>query len=200
MRMVIAEDQGMLRGALVQLLELEEDIEVVGEAGDGRQALMLVEQFHPDLLIADIEMPGMSGLELAEILMNKKSSCKTVIVTTFARPGYLERAMKAGVCGYILKDEPIKELIDHLRQINLGKRVISPELAQSLFFSESNPLTEREIDVLHCAAGGEDTKKIAEKLYLSHGTVRNYLSSAMQKMESHSRQEAVIKAKNKGWI
>ncbi|TGB00145.1 response regulator transcription factor [Sporolactobacillus shoreae] len=200
MRMVIAEDQGMLRGALVQLLELEEDIEVVGEAGDGRQALTLVEQFHPDLLIADIEMPGVSGLELAEILMNKKSSCKTVIVTTFARPGYLERAMKAGVCGYILKDEPIKELIDHLRQINLGKRVISPELAQSFFFSESNPLTEREIDVLHCAAGGEDTKKIAEKLYLSHGTVRNYLSSAMQKMESHSRQEAVIKAKNKGWI
>ncbi|WP_100487540.1 response regulator transcription factor [Sporolactobacillus pectinivorans] len=200
MRVVITEDQGMLRGALVQLLEMEEDIEVVGEAGDGRQALTLVDQFHPDILIADIEMPEMSGLELAEYLKNNKSLCKTVIVTTFARPGYLERAMKAGVSGYILKDEPIEDLIAHLRQINQGQRFISPELAESFFFSEQNPLTAREIDVLRSAVSGEDTKKIADKLHLSHGTVRNYLSSAIQKMESHSRQEAVIKAKNKGWI
>ncbi|EST13195.1 response regulator transcription factor [Sporolactobacillus laevolacticus] len=200
MKLVIAEDQGMLRGALAQLLEMEHDIEVVGQTANGRAALELIRKHHPELLIADIEMPEMTGLDLAEALKKAKNPCKVVIVTTFARPGYLERAMKAGVAGYILKDEPINELITHLRSINEGGRFISPELAVSFYFSEENPLTDREQDVLRLALNGLDTTRIAEQLHLSRGTVRNYLSLSIQKMDVHSRQEAAMLAKEKGWL
>lgn len=200
MKLLIAEDQGMLRGALVQLLEMEADIDVAGEATEGREALELIERLRPDILIADIEMPGMSGLDVAERLKMQHDPCKVVIVTTFARPGYLERAMKAEVAGYILKDEPIDQLIDHLRRINRGGRYISPELAEASFFARENPLTEREIDVLREAAEGRETRYIAGRLHLSGGTVRNYLSTAIQKMNARSRQEAAVKAKNNGWI
>jgi two-component system response regulator DesR len=197
---VIAEDQGMLRGALAQLLEMEADIEVTGEALDGHEALDLVIRQKPDLLIADIEMPGMSGLDVAEQLKKQQESCKVVIVTTFARPGYLERAMKAGVSGYILKDEPIDQLIAHLRRIMEGSSYISPELAKTLFFSSENPLSGREVGVLREAKAGRDTRQISERLHLSRGTVRNYLSTAIQKLDVRTRQEAVQKATNKGWI
>lgn len=200
MKIVIAEDQGMLRDALVQLLEMEQDIEVIGKTEDGEKALSLVESGHPDLLIADIEMPGMSGLDVAEQLHEENSPCKVVIVTTFARPGYLERAMKACVSGYILKDEPIEDLIRDLRSIILGKRVISSELAETFYLSGENPLTEREIEVLRQAAKGLETRTIAKTLHLSQGTVRNYLSVAIQKTEAKNRQEAIVKAENEGWI
>ncbi|MCO7126235.1 response regulator transcription factor [Sporolactobacillus shoreicorticis] len=200
MKVLIAEDQGMLRGALAQLLEMEEDVEIVGQTGNGQEALELVQQRNPDLIIADIEMPGMSGLEVAEQLQDADMPCKTVIVTTFARPGYLERAMKAGIAGYILKDEPINELIAHLRLIHNGGHFISPELASALYFSKTNPLTKREEEVLRQAFSGFETRQIASRLHLSHGTVRNYLSTAIQKMDAHSRQEAARKAEENGWI
>ncbi|SFG37795.1 response regulator transcription factor [Sporolactobacillus nakayamae] len=200
MRLVIAEDQGMLRGALAQLLEMEDDIEVIGQTGNGRDAVELIKKQTPDLLIADIEMPGMTGLEVAEEIKRSCSSCKVVIVTTFARPGYLERAMKAGASGYILKDEPINNLIAHLRLINNGGRFISPELATAFYFAKENPLTEREQDVLRQAYSGCGTQQIADHFHLTRGTVRNYLSTAIQKMDAHSRQEAAKKAKDNGWI
>ncbi|MFT8311939.1 MAG: response regulator transcription factor [Sporolactobacillus sp.] len=200
MKLLIAEDQGMLRGALAQLLEMEKDFEVVGQTGNGREAFELVRRLSPDLMIADIEMPEMTGLEIAEKLKDADTPCKAVIVTTFARPGYLERAMKAGVAGYILKDEPINELIAHLRLINDGGRFISPELATAFYFSDTNPLTNREQEVLCQAFSGYETKQIASILHLSGGTVRNYLSTAIQKLNAHSRQEAAKKAKENGWI
>ncbi|MCI1857525.1 MAG: response regulator transcription factor [Sporolactobacillus sp.] len=190
----------MLRGALAQLLELEEDIEIVGEVANGDEALDMVRRYAPDILIADIEMPGLSGLDVAERLKQRPASTQVVIVTTFARPGYLERAMRAGVSGYILKDEPIDRLIDHLRRIQQGERYISPELAVHFYFTRENPLTGREIDVLRAAETGERTQQIANRLHLSRGTVRNYLSTAIQKMDAISRQEAVRKAKDQGWI
>jgi two-component system response regulator DesR len=200
MKLVIAEDQGMLRGALAQLLEMEDDIEVIGQTENGRDAIELIEKRTPDLLIADIEMPEMTGLEVAEEIQRSNSICKVVIVTTFARPGYLERAMKAGASGYILKDEPINELIAHLRLINDGGRFISPELATAFYFAKENPLTEREQDVLRQAFSGCGTQQIADNLHLTRGTVRNYLSTAIQKMDTHSRQAAAKKAKDNGWI
>lgn len=200
MKLVIAEDQGMLRGALAQLLEMEDDIEVIGQTGNGRDAIDLIEKRTPDLLIADIEMPEMTGLEVAEEIKRSNSICKVVIVTTFARPGYLERAMKAGVSGYILKDEPINELIAHLHYIYSGGRFISPDLATVFYCSGENPLIERECDVLRRTFTGRSTKQIADDLHLTRGTVRNYLSTAIQKMDAHSRQAAAKKAKDNGWI
>ncbi|BBN98517.1 response regulator transcription factor [Sporolactobacillus terrae] len=200
MRIVIAEDQGMLRGALVQLLDMEEDFLVVGQTDNGDKALALIEETQPNLVIADIEMPGMSGLDLAEQLKNCKSQCKVVIVTTFARPGYLERAMKANVSGYILKDEPINDLMDHLRLIDKGGKFISPELAASFYFSEENPLTDRECDCLRLVLSGHTTKQISDILFLSQGTVRNYLSTAMQKLNAGLRMEAAKKAQDNGWL
>jgi two-component system response regulator DesR len=200
MKLVIAEDQGMLRGALAQLLEMEDDIEVIGQTGNGRDAIELIEKQKPDLIIADIEMPEMTGLEVAEEIKRSNAICKVVIVTTFARPGYLERAMKAGASGYILKDEPINELIAHLRLINDGGRFISPELATAFYFAKENPLTEREQDVLRQAFSGCGTQQIADHLHLTRGTIRNYLSTAIQKMDAHSRQAAAKKAKDNGWI
>ncbi|RNB84587.1 DNA-binding response regulator [Brevibacillus fluminis] len=199
MKVILAEDQGMLRGALSTLLALEDDIEVVGEAENGEQAMQLIRQKQPDLCVLDIEMPLKSGLDVAEAIKAESIPCRTVIVTTFARAGYFQRAMKAGVQGYLLKDSPVSELAEALRKIFSGGRVIHPELAFTLW-EESNPLTEREQEILRRLAKGESVAEIATLLFLSQGTVRNYISEIMQKLEAKNRIDAVAIAESKGWI
>ena len=199
MKVIIAEDQGMLRGALSALLDLEDDIEVVAQAEDGTQALACIERLQPDICIMDIEMPHMSGLDVAEKLKERNDFCKVVILTTFSRSGYFQRAMKAGVKGFLLKDSPIDELGAALRTVFNGGRAVSPELAISIFDSE-NPLTEREREVLRLASEGLAAGDIAGKLYLSAGTVRNYLSEAIQKLGAKNRIDAIGIAEKKGWL
>lgn len=199
MKIVIAEDQGMLRGAMSTLLSMEEDIEVVGQAGDGEEALRLILSLAPDLCVMDIEMPVLSGLDVAERLKAEGSRCRVVIVTTFARTGYFQRAIRAGVQGYLLKDAPVSELAGALRTIHAGGRVISPELAYSMWEQE-NPLTEREQAILRHLAKGSTVGEISGALFLSPGTVRNYISEIMQKLEAKNRIDAVTIAQNKGWI
>ncbi|KZE77107.1 two-component system response regulator [Paenibacillus elgii] len=199
MKIVIAEDQGMLRGAMSTLLSMEEDIEVVGQAGDGEEALRLILSLDPDLCVMDIEMPVLSGLDVAERLKAEGSRCRVVIVTTFARTGYFQRAIRAGVQGYLLKDAPVSDLAGALHTIHAGGRVISPELAYSMWEQE-NPLTEREQDILRHLAQGSTVGEISGALFLSPGTVRNYISEIMQKLEAKNRIDAVAIAQNKGWI
>lgn len=199
-RIVIAEDQQMLLSALASLIQLEEDIEVVAQVPDGRQALDAIQTRRPDICLLDIEMPVLNGLDVAEAVKRKQLGCKIMIVTTFSRPGYLQRAMELKVDGYLLKDEPIEFLVDAIRKVHRGQRVISPDLAAFLFEKEENPLSEREREVLQLAAEGKTTDEIAVSLYLTKGTVRNYLSSAIQKLEAQSRHQAVKKAMDKGWL
>ncbi|WP_026558946.1 response regulator transcription factor [Bacillus sp. J37] len=196
-RIIIAEDQQMLLGALGSLLNLEEDMEVVGKAGNGKEALTLVEEFNPDICIMDIEMPGMTGLEAAEHL--KEKSCKVIILTTFSRSGYFQRALKAGVKGYLLKDSPSEELANSIRSIMAGKRIYAPELMDDLY-SEENPLTEREKEVLGLVAEGMNTKEIADQLSIKSGTVRNYISTILEKLNVKNRIEAISQSKEKGWF
>lgn len=200
MKIVIAEDQQMLREALTTLLQFEGDIEVVAEVADGDSAWEAITRYQPDICLLDIEMPIMNGLELARKIRSLSSSMKIIIVTTFARPGYLEQAIELQVEGYLLKDEPIDFLIDAIRRVARGERVMSPELAKTMLHWEKNPLTEREIDVLRLANKGMTTEQISKSLYLSKGTVRNYLSSAIQKLGVETRQQALKKALDKGWI
>lgn len=199
MKVVIAEDQGMVRGALAALLNLEADIEVIAEASDGLQAVELIASLLPDICILDIEMPGQSGLDVAEQVKKHGLPCKVVMLTTFARPGYLQRALKAGVGAYLLKDAPVEELAKALRTVRNGGRVISPELAMSAFDAE-NPLTERDQEVLRIAAEGLTTTEIAKQLFLSEGTVRNYISDILHKLGAKNRVEAVKIAQTKGWL
>ncbi|WP_059170529.1 response regulator transcription factor [Bacillus sp. FJAT-27445] len=196
-QIVIAEDQRMLLGAFGSLLNLEEDMEVVGMAANGEEAVALVRSLKPDVCIMDIEMPGKSGLEAAEEL--KDSDCKIMILTTFARPGYFKRALKAGVAAYLLKDGPSEELAGSIRNVIAGKRVYAPELMDDLY-SEDNPLTEREMDVLGLIADGKNTKEIASELTLSAGTVRNYISTILDKLQVKNRIEAITHSKEKGWF
>jgi two-component system, NarL family, response regulator DesR len=198
-RVVIAEDQGMILGALSALLELEGDIEVVAKASNGKEALELVQQHTPDVLVTDIEMPLMTGLELAQKVKEAKLPTKVVIVTTFARAGYLRRALDAGVVGYLLKDAPAKELADALRRVHAGGRAIDPTLATEAW-GESDPLTDRERSVLRLASEGKTSGEIAEFLGLSEGTVRNYLSEAISKLGVSNRIEAARLARDKGWL
>ncbi|ALX49608.1 response regulator transcription factor [Lentibacillus amyloliquefaciens] len=194
---VIAEDQSMLLGALGSLLELEEDMQVVGKARNGEEALALVERNEPDICIMDIEMPVKSGLDTAEKL--KDHPCKVIVLTTFARTGYFQRARKAGVDGYLLKDSPSEELASSIRTIMDGRRIYAPELIDMVYDNE-NPLTERETQVIKLIADGENTKEIASQLYLTNGTVRNYVSVILDKLEVTNRIEAISKAKEKGWL
>jgi two-component system, NarL family, response regulator DesR len=196
-RIVIAEDQRMVLGALGSLLSLEDDMEVVGMANNGVEALSLVKNYQPDVCIMDIEMPEMTGLEAAEQL--KETPCKVIILTTFARTGYFKRAIKAGVSGYLLKDSPSEELADSIRGIVAGKRVYAPELMDDLY-GEENPLTGREKEVLELVADGKNTKEIAEQLSLKAGTVRNYISTILDKLEVKNRIEAITQSKEKGWF
>ncbi|WP_127530800.1 response regulator transcription factor [Paenibacillus kobensis] len=199
MKVVIAEDQGMLRGALSALLDLEDDIEVIGQADNGQQALELIESLRPDLCLLDIEMPRMSGLDVAERIVANKLNCKVVILTTFSRSGYFQRAMRAGVGGFLLKDSPFDELSAALRKVYEGGRSVSPELAMSLWETE-NPLSEREQEVLRLAGDGLSARDIAERLYLTSGTVRNYLSEAIRKLDAKNRIDAIVIANKNGWL
>ena len=197
-RIVIAEDQGMLLGAMKSLLSLEEDMEVVGLAKNGEEAIEQVRSLKPDICIMDIEMPVKTGLDAAEAL--KDEDCKVIILTTFARPGYFERARKAGVRGYLLKDSPIEELVNSIRIIMDGRRIYAPELVDFVYEDDSeNPLTDRESQVLELVAEGKTTKEIAAELYLSAGTVRNYISTILDKLGVGNRIEAIQRFKEKGW-
>ncbi|MBW7474739.1 response regulator transcription factor [Paenibacillus oenotherae] len=196
-RIVIAEDQKMLLGALAALLELEEDMSVVGRAGNGEDVVKLVHQHKPDIVIMDIEMPGQSGLDAAEEL--KGFDCKVIILTTFARPGYFERAVKAGVNGYLLKDSPSEELASSIRSVIAGRRIYASELVDEAYSQES-PLTDRENEVLVLMADGKNTKEIASQLYITTGTVRNYISVILDKLDVNNRIEAIKRFREKGWF
>jgi len=198
-RVVLAEDQAMVRGALTALLKLEPDIDVIGSAADGEEAWRAVQQSKPDLLVTDIEMPGITGLELAQRVQRYELPTKVIIVTTFARAGFLRRALDAGVSGYLLKDAPAEQLADALRKVHRGGRAIDPALAVEAW-SEADPLNDRERQVLRLAGEGLSAGDIAARLNLSQGTVRNYLSEAIGKLGVGNRIEAFRLARQKGWL
>jgi two-component system, NarL family, response regulator DesR len=197
-RIVIAEDQQMMLGALGSLLNLEDDMEVVGKASNGEQAVSLAKQHHPDICVMDIEMPLKTGLEAAEEL--KDLNCKVIILTTFARSGYFQRALKAGVSGYLLKDSPSEELANSIRSVMAGRRLYAPELVDDLYSESTSPLTAREKEVLALVADGKNTKEIADELSIKTGTVRNYISTILDKLEVKNRIEAITRFKEKGWF
>lgn len=198
-KIIIAEDQSLLRGAITTLLSLEDDIEVLAQAVDGVEALELTNQHKPDVLLTDIEMPKMSGIEVAAKLKEVNSDTKVMIVTTFARPGYLERARAAGVSGYVLKDAPSESLADSLRKVSAGQLVIETGLAEAAWASP-DPLNPREREILILAEQGKTNKEIAETLHLSAGTIRNYLAEATQKLGANNRIEASKIARENGWL
>jgi len=198
-RVIIAEDQGMVLGALAALLDIESDIEVVGTAADGGEALRLARTLLPDVVLTDIEMPVMTGLELAAAVRDSVPGARVVILTTFARPGYLRRALDAGASGYVLKDAPSRHLADAIRRVHAGSRAIDPELAADAW-TEADPLTERERRVLRLAGDGRSGAEMAAELGLSEGTVRNYLSDAISKVGGKNRVDAARIARSKGWL
>jgi len=189
----------MVLGALAALLDIESDIEVVGQARDGQQALELACSLRPDVVLADIEMPRMTGLELAAELKRQSKPPRVIILTTFARAGYLRRALESGVSGYLLKDSPSAQLANAIRRVHTGGRVLDPDLAAAAW-TEPDPLTDRERQVLRLAAEGAAGADIAERLNLSEGTIRNYLSEAISKLGAANRTEAARIARQKGWL
>ena len=197
-RVILAEDQSLVRGALAALLELEGDITVVAQAGDGEEALRQTLELGPDVLLTDIEMPGLSGLDVAQRL-KRSARPRVVILTTFARAGYLRRALDAGAVGYLLKDAPASSLADAVRRVHAGGRAVDPALALDAW-SEADPLTDRERQVLRLAGEGQAGPDIAAALGLSEGTVRNYLSEAISKLGVGNRVEAARLAREKGWL
>ncbi len=198
-RLLLAEDQAMVRGALTALLGLEPDLQVVASAGDGDSAWALLQTHAPDILLTDIEMPGCSGLDLAARIQQAGLSTRVVILTTFGRAGYLRRALDSGVRGYLLKDAPSEQLANALRQVMRGARAIDPQLAVAAW-GEDDPLSERERQVLRLAGEGASSAEIAERLHLSQGTVRNYLSEAIGKLGAANRIEAYRRARQNGWL
>lgn len=199
-RVLIAEDQALVLGALAALLKLEPDLDVVGCAHNGREALELCEKLGPDIVLTDIEMPLMTGLELAAALDAKKLPAKVIIVTTFARSGYLRRALAAGVRGYLLKDAPADALAAAIRTVHAGGRAVAPELALEGWRGRDDPLTERERQVLRLAGEGRSSAEIAKLVHLSEGTVRNYLSEAISKLDAVNRIDAFRLARDAGWL
>ncbi|WP_027007541.1 response regulator transcription factor [Conexibacter woesei] len=199
-RVLIAEDQAMVRGALASLLQLEGDLEVVAEVARGDEVLTATRDAAPDVALLDIEMPGGDGLTAAGQLADALPDVRVVILTTFGRPGYLRRAMESGARGFVLKDAPASELATAIRRVMAGERVLDPALAAAALAEGESPLTPRETQVLGAARGGAPVADLAGRLHLSAGTVRNYLSSAMQKLGAHSRAEAVRVAEDKGWL
>ena len=199
-RVLLAEDQAMVRGALSALLSREQDIEVVAEVARGDEVVEAALKARPDIALLDIEMPGVSGLEAAHALRQTLPTCHSVILTTFNRSGYLHRAMESGAVGFLLKDAPASELAVALRRVMAGERVVDPELALAALAEGSNPLTPRERDVLKAALFGASLAEIAARLVLSEGTVRNHLSTAMQKLGAQNRMEAARLAEQKGWL
>lgn len=199
-RVLIAEDQTMLRGALAALLELEADITVVGEAANGHDALRMAHDEEPDVVVTDIEMPKRSGLELASDLKQAESKARVIILTTFARPGYLRRALDAGARGYLLKERPVRELAEAIRRVHAGLRAIDPDLAADAWQADADPFNERERQILRLAGEGSSTAEIAFVLRLSEGTVRNYLSEAISKLGAANRTDAARIARMRGWL
>lgn len=199
-QLLVVEDQALVRGALCALLSLEPDFNVVGEAARGDEVLRLVETFGPDVVLLDIELPGMSGLDVARDLRNHACPARVVILTTFGRPGYLRRAMEAGVAGFLLKDAPADALAAAIRRVMTGGRVVDPGLAAEALEQGHTPLTDREAEVLRVASDGGTIAEIAAHLHLAEGTVRNHLSAAMQKLGARTRLEAVMQAQRMGWI
>jgi two-component system response regulator DesR len=198
-RIVLAEDQRMMLGALGVLLELEDDLAVVGSAANGDEALQLVESLRPDVLIADIEMPGLSGLDVASEIARRGLPTRVVVLTTFARSGYLRRALDAGAAGYLLKDAPSTTLAEAIRSVHAGRNAIDPQLAVEAW-GEADPLTDREREVLRLADEGLANAEIAARLHLSDGTVRNYLSEAIGKLGVTNRTAAARLARERGWL
>ena len=198
-RVVIAEDQSMILGALAALLDIEHDIEIVGQARNGHEAVLLVTRTTPDVLLTDIEMPGLTGLDLAAELKKQGLATRVIILTTFARPGYLRRALDVGASGYLLKDAPSAQLAEAIRRVAAGGRAIDPSLAAEAW-TEPDPLTDRERQVLRLADEGLSGEAIARSLKLSEGTVRNYLSEAIGKLGAANRIEAARLARQKGWL
>ncbi|HEY1671612.1 MAG TPA: response regulator transcription factor [Streptosporangiaceae bacterium] len=199
-RLVLAEDQLLLRNALASLLALEGDIEVVGQAGDGVTALRLLREAQPDIALLDIDMPGLTGLDVLKACAAEQLPTQIMILTTYGRPGYVREAIDAGARGFMIKDRPVPELADALRRVLAGEMVIDPDLAVSALGIAANPLSERERAVLRASAGGLTIRAIAGELYLSASTVRNYLSQAIQKTGARTRAEAYATALNNGWI
>jgi two-component system, NarL family, response regulator DesR len=199
-RVLIAEDQTLVLGALAALLRMEPDIDVVGTAGNGKDALALCHERAPDIVLTDVEMPQMTGLELAAQLAEQQSNAKVMILTTFARSGYLRRAMAAGVRGYLLKDAPAETLAAAIRLVHGGGRAIAPELALESWNAGADPLSDRERQVLRLAGEGKTSIEIARQVHLSEGTVRNYLSEAISKLNAGNRIEAYRMARDAGWL
>ena len=199
MRLLVAEDQSMLRDALCQLLLLQEDVEEVLQAGDGQEAIQLLESQSVDIAILDVEMPIRTGLEVLEWAKSHQPQLKVVIVTTFKRPGYFERALKAGVDAYVLKERRITDLMGTLHTVLAGQKEYSPELMETIL-THPNPLSSREQAVLREVAKGASNQEIADHLYLSHGTIRNYMSAILTKLNAENRTEAAKIAQEKGWL
>ena len=199
-RVLLAEDQAMVRGALVALLNREPDITIVAEVARGDEVLAAALQATPDVALLDIEMPGATGIEAAAALHAQLPTCKVLILTTFGRPGYLRRAMDQGVVGFLVKDAPAAQLATAIRRAMAGERIVDPLLATAALSEGDNPLTERERTVLQLVQHGASNSEIAAALFLSEGTVRNYLSTAMQKVNASTRVEAAVRAEQKGWL
>jgi two-component system, NarL family, response regulator DesR len=199
-RVLLAEDQAMVRGALSALLSLEPDIEIVAEVSRGDEVIPAALDAFPEVALLDIEMPGGDGLSAAAALKERLPSCRVIILTTFGRAGYLKRAMESGALGFLLKDAPASELASAVRRVAGGERVVDPDLAAAALSEGGNPLTERERDVLRASADGATIGDVAAKLYLSEGTVRNYLSTAIKKLGTRNRVEAARLAERKGWL
>ena len=199
-RVLLAEDQAMVRGALAALLTLEGDIEIVAEVGRGDEVVVVARATHPDVALLDIEMPGCDGISAAAALHAELPSCRILILTTFGRPGYLRHAMESGVVGFLLKDAPSAQLATAIRRVVAGERVVDPTLAMAALSEGNNPLTERERTVLAAATRGATNAEIAAAFFLSEGTVRNYLSVAIQKLGARNRVEAAHIAEQKGWL
>jgi two-component system, NarL family, response regulator DesR len=199
-RVLLAEDQTMVRGALAALLELEPDIRVIAQAANGREAEKMTREFAPDVAVTDIEMPEWTGLEFATALKESSSKTRVIILTTFARPGYLRRALDAGARGYLLKDRPASELAAAIRRVHSGLRAVDPELAAEAWSVDEDPLNDRERQILQRAGDGRSSAEIATELRLSEGTVRNYLSEAIAKLGAANRVDAARIARQRGWL
>ena len=199
-RLLLADDQALVRGALAALLELEPDLEVVAQVGRGDEVVAAAREHHPDVALLDVEMPGLDGISAARALRAAVPTCRVLVVTTFGRPGYVRRALEAGASGFVVKDTPAAQLADAVRRVAAGLRVVDPTLAVESLATGASPLTEREQDVLRAAADGGTVADIARATLVSEGTARNYLSAAMGKTGARTRAEAVRIARENGWL
>ncbi len=199
-RVLLADDQALIRGAFAALLGLESDIVVIAEVGSGDQVVPAAVQHRPDVALLDVQMPGLDGLAAAAALTDQLPSCRVIILTTFGRPGYLRRAMEAGATGFLVKDVPPEQLVDAIRRVHSGLRVVDPQLAADTLTMGTSPLTGRERDVLVAASAGGTVAQVAKTLFLSEGTVRNHLSAAIGKTGAATRAEAIRLATDRGWL